>query len=73
MRPDQERDYIVLYNANVPIENIELRQGTTITIGNPRSPANRSIWEIPVAHRTTGPFILIMCINGTVHQWEILE
>jgi hypothetical protein len=73
MRPETEPDYIVLYNANVPIESIELRQGTTITIGNPRNPANRSIWEIPVAHRATGPFILIMRINGTVHQWEISE
>jgi len=73
MQPEMKCDYIVLYNANVPIENIELRQGTTITIGSPRNPENRSIWEIPIAHKATGPFILIMRINGTVHQWEISE
>ncbi|HML19102.1 MAG TPA: hypothetical protein PKD74_00830 [Candidatus Dependentiae bacterium] len=68
-------DYIVLYNANVPIENIELRQGTSTTIGRPRSPFNapkdRSIWEIPVEHGATGPFILTVKTNTTYHRWAI--
>jgi hypothetical protein len=70
-------DYIVLYNANVPIENIELRQGASTTIGRPRSPFNapkdRSIWEIPVEHGATGPFILTVKTNTMYHRWEIPE
>jgi len=64
-------DFITVYNANVPIESIQIQQTSDGLIRNGlHTSKQRALWHIPVELEQK-PFLLSLIANGKKYIWDI--